>query len=62
MIMLEEFRRRKNLKDYFELSKEKQRKDADNASDQLTYQDMDQDALGKTSEFAGSGPERYFEA
>ena len=37
MIMLEEFRRRKNLKDYFELSKEKQRKDADNASDQLTY-------------------------
>ena len=62
MIMLEEFRRRKNLKDYFELSKEKQRKDADNASDQLTYQDMDQDALGKTAEFAGSGPERYFEA
>ena len=62
MIMLEEFRRRKNVKDYYELTKEKQRKDADNSSLNLTYQDMDQDALGKAAEFAGSGPERYFEA
>ena len=33
MIMLEEFRRRKNLKDYFELTKQKSRKDADNLSE-----------------------------
>ena len=62
MIMLEEFRRRKNLKDYFELAKQKSRKDADNLSENYKDMDMDQDSLGKTAEFAGSGPERYFEA
>lgn len=62
MIMLEEFRRRKNLKDYFELTKQKSRKDSDNMSENYEAMDMDQDSLGKTAEFAGSGPERYFEA
>ena len=61
--MLEEFRRRKNLKDFFELNKNRVKLEHEQAGmPENTYQDMDQDAMGKELQFAGSGPERYFEA
>jgi len=63
MIMMEEFRRRKNLKDYYELIVERQRKEAqDTKNEELTPLDMHPDTMAGMHQYRGSNAERYFEA
>lgn len=58
--MLEEFRRRSNLKDYYDLMKKKRKET--NPTDVLqTSFEMSQENLDKSQEFRSSGPERFFE-
>ena len=58
MIMLEEFRRRKNLKDYHSAMVDERRRVAIN---QKMPETAPMDGKPNTHEYWGSGPERYFE-
>ena len=63
MVMLEEFRRRKKMKDYYDLMQKKERH-YDNWHSQFSkqYTDMDEEAKKMYFEqYSGTGPERYFE-
>lgn len=63
MVMLEEFRRRKNLENYFDLMTDKQREEAVAAKDNSKLPiDMSDKTLKNINDFQGSGPERFFEA
>lgn len=63
MIMLEEFRRRKNLKNYYDLMKKRElNENTEIGRSGNQYMDMDSDTLVRDAEFASSGPERFFEA
>jgi len=59
MVMLEEFRRRKNMKDYFELMGNK--KKDDNKMQGKEDLNMSTESLNRENMYSGSGPERYFE-
>lgn len=58
MIMLEEFRRRKNLKDYHDAMTDEKRRVAIN---QKMPEDLPLDGKPNQHDYWGSGPERYFE-
>lgn len=59
---MEEFRRRKNLKDYHELLAERQRKESQvKKNDDLAPMDMHPDTMAGIHEYQGSNAERYFE-
>lgn len=61
--MLEEFRRRKNLKNYYDLMKKRElNENTEIGRSGNQYMDMDKDTLVRDAEFASSGPERFFEA
>ena len=62
MIMMEEFRRRKNLKEYHGMVNEKKRSlNKDRKNDpELPFQIQDED-LKSMSRYNGSNVERYFE-
>ena len=58
MIMMEEFKRRKNLKDYHGLMNENQRKAAIN---QKLPEGLPMDGKSEANDYHGSGVERFFE-
>ena len=60
MVMLEEFRRRKNAKNYYDLMKEKDKQENWHGLDDDNRLDFDSEARA-TREFQGTGPERHFE-
>lgn len=59
MVMLEEFRRRKNLKDYHEIMKEKNRENAELMGQKSDHSEFDR--MKEYQMYNGTGPERYFE-
>jgi ribosomal protein S5 len=62
MIMMEEFRRRKNLNDYYDLMKiNQQRGAAAGKQDELGPFDMSKASQEQAHQFHGSNAERYFE-
>lgn len=62
MIMMEEFKRRKILKDYHQHITDRQRKEAQTKrSDELLPMDMHPESLDSMHEYHGSNVERYFE-
>ena len=60
MIMLEEFRRRKNLERYFEQVKKQKSVEAIEQGKRNSIVDMDDEAITKESQYKSSGPERFF--
>lgn len=62
MIMMEEFRRRKNLKDYYEMMHEQERK-AGKAQkiEEIKPFDVHPDSVNSFEQYKGSGEERFFE-
>ena len=61
MVMLEEFRRRKKLKDYFDLMRKREIEKNEDSGTTNAFQDMDENALFRDKPFQGTGPERFFE-
>jgi len=62
MVMMEEFRRRKNLKDYYELMSANDRRSATaQRAEELAPFDMHPDARSKFEIYHGSNEERFFE-
>jgi len=62
MVMMEEFRRRKNLKDYHELMTEQQRRTATaQKMDEISPMDMHKDSIANAHQFHGSNNERFLE-
>ncbi len=59
MVMMEEFRRRKNLQRYFDQMK-KQKAAESTAMGRDPVIDMEDEAINRESQFKHSGPERYF--
>jgi small subunit ribosomal protein S5 len=61
MVMLEEFRRRKKMKDYFDLMKKRgiQEQDKD-GHDTPNHMDFDTAAVNRDKHITGTGPERFF--
>lgn len=52
MVMLEEFRRRKNMKNYFDLKKNKERHlDNWHGQEDVLFQDMDEEAMSMRPEY-----------
>jgi hypothetical protein len=65
MIMLEEIRRRKMMKDFYSLDKAKKREDFANNNDMFKSPNGNIDDINdvtKPKEYRKQGPERYFEA
>jgi hypothetical protein len=60
MVLLEEFRRRKNLERYFNEMKEQKTKEAIEKGDKNPLLDMDDEAITRESQHKQSGPERFF--
>lgn len=60
MVMLEEFRRRKNLSRYFESMKKQQLSDSIAKGEASGIIDMDDEAITKETQYKQSGPERFF--
>jgi len=62
MVMMEEFRRRKNLKDYFEEMSDMSRKSATNMKlGEMMPFDMKPDSIAGVHKYHGSNVERFFE-
>jgi len=61
MKMLEEFRRRSNLKDYYDLMKKKRKALGDIHTGANKSFEMSQENLDKHKEYMSMGPERFFE-
>lgn len=59
MVMLEEFKRRKNLKDYHEIMTQKNRENADLMGKKGNVNEFDR--IEGYQMYEGVGPERYFE-
>lgn len=59
MVMLEEFRRRKNLKDYHDIMKKKSREHSKLNSETSDINEFDR--MEDYQLYNGTGPERYFE-
>ena len=60
MIMLEEFRRRKNLERYYKEMKEQKGQEAIELGQRNPLLDMDDEAITRESQHKSSGPERFF--
>lgn len=61
MIMLEEFRRRKKLKDYYELMRKREyEKTASRGKRPEQTLNFDKYSLDMEEKFRGTGPERHF--
>jgi len=60
MIMLEEFRRRKNLEKYFTEMKRQKTEEAATLGEKSPILDMDDEAITRESQHKQSGPERFF--
>ncbi len=60
MVMLEEFRRRKNLERYYTHMKEHMNSVHGSLGERQPLVDMDDEAITKESQYKHSGPERYF--
>ena len=60
MVMMEEFRRRKNLERYYSYMKEQMNEDHSVVGERQPLIDMDDEAITRESQFKHSGPERYF--
>jgi hypothetical protein len=60
MIMLEEFRRRKNVKNYWEL-KQKHHEEFENPGKDFKGKRIGEIDVDEESKYKGAGPERYFE-
>ena len=62
MIMMEEFRRRKNLNDYYDLMKVGQQQGSSSVKqDELGPFDMTKASMAQAHQYHGSNAERYFE-
>jgi hypothetical protein len=62
MIMMEEFRRRKNLNDYYDLMKVNQQQGSSSVKqDELGPLDMTKASMAQAHSYHGSNAERYFE-
>lgn len=60
MTMLEEFRRRKNLKRYFDLVRQEHKEDARKTFEKDKSFDMSDEAATAGMRYKNSGPQRYF--
>ncbi len=60
MIMLEEFRRRKNLERYYEQVRKQKLEESKALGHRNEELDMDDEAITRESQYRTSGPERYF--
>lgn len=60
MIMLEEFRRRRNLKQYYELMKAQSKKDHEDVNKRNPFFDMDEKSITHEQSYKIAGPERFF--
>jgi ribosomal protein S5 len=60
MVMMEEFRRRKNLQRYFDQMKKQKAAESTAMGDRDPVIDMEDEAINRESQFKHSGPERYF--
>eukprot|EP00347_Sterkiella_histriomuscorum_P015440 403357023 len=60
MVMMEEFRRRKNLQRYFEMTSAQGKKDREQSGQKSKAFDMSDDAVTKESQYRSAGPERFF--
>jgi hypothetical protein len=60
MVMMEEFRRRRNLQRYFELIKKQKQTEASAHAKKSHIMDLGDEAVTNESQYINSGPERYF--
>jgi len=60
MVMLEEFRRRKNLERYYEQMKTQKLADAKAVGQRYQSLDVDDEAVTRETQYKNSGPERFF--
>lgn len=58
--MMEEFRRRRNLKKYYEMMKERIDKSRKGGGKRTAFYDMDETTLEMNSQYPQAGPERFF--
>jgi ribosomal protein S5 len=61
MVMLEEFRRRKKMKDYFDLMKKRDEKLETDTGENHKTMDFNIESLKRENLYKGMGPERFFE-
>lgn len=60
MVMMEEFRRRKNLQRYYEQMKKHRTEEAGVQGEKNPMMDMDDESVNRETQYKHSGPERYF--
>jgi hypothetical protein len=60
MVMLEEFRRRKNLERYYKMTTDKLRMSSNDRADPRTPIDVEKETMTREMQHKHSGPERFF--
>lgn len=60
MVMMEEFRRRKNLERYYELMKNQKKAEANKVGEKHNIVDLDDESITHETAQKGTGPERFF--